>query len=72
MKKLDKKTFDEIEQIISNLKLGGNRTNNEAVNNYNLFNKRKRLKKQLVKESKLTKSNSMEILHEFEQIIDTI
>lgn len=70
MKKLDKKTFDELEQIISNLKLGRNRTNNEAINNYNLFNKRKRLKKQLAKESKLTRSNNMEILHEFEQLID--
>ena len=70
MKKLDKKTFDEFEKIISNLKLGRNRTNNEAISNYNLFNKRKRLKKQLVKESKLTSSNSMEILHEFEQLID--
>jgi hypothetical protein len=72
MKKLHKKTFDEIEQIISNLKLGRNRTNNEAINNYNLFNKRKSLKKQLLKESKPTSCNSMEILHEFEQIIDTI
>ena len=70
MKKLDKKTFDELEQIISNLKLGRNRTNNEAINDYNLFKKRKRLKKQLAKESKLTCSNSMEILHEFEQLID--
>jgi hypothetical protein len=70
MKKLDKKTFDEIEQIISNLKLGRNRIKNEAVYDYNLFNKRKRLKKQLAKESKLTIINSMEILNEFEQLID--
>lgn len=70
--KLDNKIFDETEQITSTLKLARNRYINEAVNIYNLFNKRKLLKKQLAKESKLTSSNAMEILHEFEQLIDGI
>jgi len=70
MKQLDKKTFDEIEQIKSNFSLARKRIKNEAINNYNLFNKRKHLKKQLSKESKLILSTSMEILHEFEQLID--
>ena len=70
--KLDDKIFDEAEQIASVLKLDRNRYINEAVKMYNLYNKRKCLQKQLAKESALTFHNSMEILHEFEQIIGTI
>jgi len=70
--KLDEKIFDDTEQIASVLKLDRNRYINEAINMYNLYNKRKCLKKQLAKESALTFHSSMEILHEFEQIIDII
>jgi hypothetical protein len=69
---LDGKILDEAEQIASILKLDRNRYINEAVNMYNLYNNRKCLQKQLAKESALTVNNSMEILHEFEQIIGTI
>ena len=68
--KLDDKIFDETEEITSKLKLARNRYINEAVSIYNLFNKRRLLKKQLVKESKLTSIDSMEILGEFEKIVD--
>lgn len=68
--KLDDKIFNDAEQIASVLELDRNRYISEAVKMYNLYNKRKRLKKQLDKESKITISNSMEILHEFEQLID--
>jgi hypothetical protein len=70
--KLDGKILDEAEQIASILRLDRNRYINKAVKMYNLYNKRMCLKKQLAKESALTFHNSMEILHEFEQIIDTI
>jgi len=40
------------------------------LNIYNLFNKRRILKKQLMKESRAVKDNSMEILSEFEKLID--
>jgi predicted transcriptional regulator len=70
--KLDENIFDDAEQIASVLKLDRNRYINEAVNMYNLYNKRMCLKKQLAKESALTFHNSMEILHELEEIIDTI
>jgi hypothetical protein len=70
--KLDEKIFDDAEQIASVLKLDRNRYINEAVNMYNLYNKQKCLKKQLAKESALTFHNSMEILHEFEELIDGI
>ncbi len=68
--KLDDEIFDEAEKITSKLKLARNRYINEAVNIYNLFNKRRLLKKQLEKESKLTHKDSMDILHEFEKLVD--
>ena len=68
--KLDDKTFEEAEEITSKLHLARNRYINEAVSIYNLFNKRRLLKKQLIKESKRTSSDSMEVLAEFEKLID--
>lgn len=68
--KLDDKTFDEAEEMTSKLHLARNRYINEAVSIYNLFNKRRLLKKQLIKESKITSSDSLEVLAEFEKLID--
>ncbi|MEO6902155.1 MAG: hypothetical protein ABI315_03295 [Bacteroidia bacterium] len=68
--KLDDKIFDEAEEMTSKLKLARNRYINEAVNIYNLFNKKKLLKNQLIKESKLTSKDSMDVLREFEKLID--
>lgn len=68
--KLDDKTFDDAEEMTSKLQLARNRYINEAVSIYNLFNKRRLLKKQLIKESKITSSDSMEVLAEFEKLID--
>jgi predicted transcriptional regulator len=68
--KLDDDIFDEAEELTSKLKLARNRYINEAVNIYNQYNKRKLLKKQLQKESILTSDDSMEVLREFEKLID--
>lgn len=68
--KLDDQIFNDAEEITGKLKLARNRYINEAVSIYNLFNKRRLLKSQLVKESKLTSKDSMDILHEFEKLID--
>ena len=68
--KLDDKIFNEAEEITTKLKLARNRYINEAVDIYNLYNKRRLLKKQLTKESKLTGLDSMAILHEFEKLRD--
>lgn len=68
--KLDDEIFDEAEEMTSKLKLARNRYINEAVSIYNLYNKRRLLKKQLMKESKLTSKDSMDILYEFEKLID--
>ena len=68
--KLDDEIFDEAEEITTKLKLARNRYINEAVSVYNQYNKRKLLKKQLANESKLISKDSLEILHEFEKLID--
>jgi len=68
--KLDDKIFEEAEELTSKLKLARNRYINEAVNIYNLYNQRRLLKKQLMKESKLRSRDSMEILQEYEKLID--
>ncbi len=66
--KLDDDTFTEAERITSQLKLARNRYINEAVALYNRYNKRRLLKKQLVKESESTRSDSMKVLAEFEKL----
>jgi predicted transcriptional regulator len=68
--KLDDEIFNEAEELTSKLKLARNRYINEAVNIYNQYNKRRFLKQQLLKESKLTMEDSMEVLLEFEKLID--
>lgn len=68
--KLDDKIFKEAEDITEKLNLARNRYINEAVNLYNLFNKRRLLKKQLLKESKLVRKDSMDVLAEFEKFIN--
>jgi predicted transcriptional regulator len=68
--KLDDDIFEEAEEITAKLKLARNRYINEAVSIYNLFNKRRLLKSQLAKESKLTSKDSMDVLHELEKLID--
>jgi predicted transcriptional regulator len=68
--KLDDEIFDDTEKITAKLKLARNRYINEAVSIYNLYNKRRLLKKQLIKESKLTSIDSMNILLEFEKLIN--
>lgn len=68
--KLDEDIFEEAEEITSKMQIARNRYINEAVSVYNLYNKRRMLKKQLAKESNLTKEDSLEILKEFEKLID--
>ena len=68
--KLDDNIFDDTEEITTQMNLARNRYINEALSIYNLFNKRQLLKKQLTKESKLTGKDSMDILKEFEKLMD--
>lgn len=68
--KLDDGIFADSEKITSELKIARNRYINEAVKIYNLYNKKRLLKKQLLKESKAVRKDSMEVLAEFERLID--
>ena len=68
--KLDDDIFLEAEEITFKMNISRNQYINEAVGVYNLYNKRRMLKKQLAKESNLTKEDSLEILKEFEKLID--
>lgn len=68
--KLDEGIFEETEEITAKLKLARNRYINEALRAYNMLYKRRFLKKQLAEESRLTAADSMEVLHELEQLID--
>ena len=43
---------------------------NETVSIYNFYNKKILFKKQLHKESKLTRKDSMNILSDFEKLVD--
>jgi predicted transcriptional regulator len=68
--KLDDDIFDDAEEMTSKLKMARNRYINEAVRIYNMVNKRKFLKSQLRKESQLSAPDSMEIMQEFERLMD--
>jgi len=68
--KLDDDIYEDAEEMTSKLKLARNRYINEAVSIYNLFNKRRLLKKQLKKESGITAEDAMDVLREFEKIAD--
>lgn len=70
--KLDDEVFEETEKVISELKLARNRYINEALTIYNKYNQRQVLKKKLAKESKVTAQSSLEVLVEFEKIVDEI
>ena len=74
MKTLSLKLYDpiyeEAEEITLHLKIARNRYINEAVNLYNIYQKRRILKSQLSQESNLVSENSLEILKEFELLRD--
>jgi predicted transcriptional regulator len=68
--KLDDDIYEDAEKMTSKLKLARNRYINEAVRLYNAFNSRRLLKKELARESRLTRKDSLEVLHEFERMMD--
>ncbi|MFM7193902.1 MAG: hypothetical protein ACKORJ_03220 [Bacteroidota bacterium] len=68
--KLDDNIFEDTEKITAKLNIPRNRYINQAVDLFNHYNNRKLLKMQLHRESALIREDSMNILHEFEQIRD--
>jgi predicted transcriptional regulator len=65
--KLENELFEETEKIISRLKKSRNRYINEAVEFYNLVQKRKLLKQKLHEESLSVRQESLKVLEEFEK-----
>ena len=65
---MDDEVFQETERILTKIKKNRNRYINEAVEFYNLLQKRKILSAQLRKESKLVRDESMKVLAEFERL----
>ena len=70
--KLDEDIFTEVEELTAKLNMARNRYINEALDLYNKFNKRNLLKARFKKDAALAKKGSMEVLHEFEALIDEI
>ncbi len=68
--KMDEHVFNETEKITSKIRKNRNRYINEAVEFYNLLQKRKIISRQLKKESKIVQEESMKVLSEFEKLQD--
>lgn len=68
--KMDDTVFDETERITTKISKNRNRYINEAVQFYNLLQKRKIISRQLQKESKIVQEESMKVLAEFEKLRD--
>ncbi len=66
--KIDDSIFGETEKILSKIKKPRNRYINDAIDYYNRIQKRAILEKRLKKESELVKTDSMEVLKDFEEI----
>jgi len=67
---MDDVIFNETEKITTKIRKNRNRYINEAVEFYNLLQKRKLISRQLQKESKLVQEESMKVLAEFEKFRD--
>lgn len=66
--KIDDSIFGETEKILSRIKIPRNRYINEAIEFYNKKQKREILEKKLKYESNLVSEESMNILHEYENL----
>ena len=65
---MDEKVFQETEKILTKVRKNRNRYINDAVQFYNVLQKRRILKNQLKQESKLVREESMKVLEEFESL----
>lgn len=68
--KMDDTVFNETEKITAKISKTRNRYINEAVQFYNLLQKRKIISRQLLKESRIVQEESMKVLAEFEKLQD--
>jgi hypothetical protein len=66
--KIDDSIFGETEKILEKIKKPRNRYINDAIDYYNRVQKRAILEQKLRKESNCVKSDSMEVLKDFENL----
>jgi predicted transcriptional regulator len=66
--KIDDSIFGETEKILSKIKKPRNRYINEAIEYYNKLQRRAIVEEKLKKESDLVKTDSMDVLKDFEEI----
>jgi hypothetical protein len=70
--KLLEQILQETDSLLEHLKTSRNKYINEAIEFYNHYQKRKLIEAQIAAESKLVSKDSLNILHEFEKIVDEI
>jgi hypothetical protein len=68
--KMDDRIFKETEKITAQISKNRNRYINEAVEFYNVLQKRKIISRQLQRESQIVRDESMKVLAEFEKLRD--
>lgn len=68
--KLDTEVFAETEAIIKDKKVARNRYINEALEFYNKYQKRKKLTFEFNRAAELSKESSLEILAEFDALLE--
>jgi hypothetical protein len=68
--KLDDFVYQETEKLLGIIKKPRNRYINEALQYYNMIQKRKLIEKLLEAESKMVRDESMKVLSEFEKLED--
>ena len=70
--KLQDTIYEETEKITHRLKMPRNAYINQAVSFYNKLQKRALIKKELTRESRLVRANSMDVLKHFEDFEDDL
>lgn len=70
--KLRGDVFEEVEQVVRAIHIPRNTYINQALDFYTKLSKRKLLKRQLQKESKIVRLNSLRVLKEFERFEDDL
>jgi predicted transcriptional regulator len=68
--KLDDDIFSETEKMTEELKVARNRYINDALKFFNDLNRKRALKAELQKESRIVSANSIEVLAEYEELLD--
>ena len=70
--KLRGDVFEEVERVVRSIRIPRNTYINQALDFYTKLSKRKLLKQQLQKESRVVRMNSLRVLKEFERFEDDL